>query len=138
MVGATEVIVGNAPMELRGVAGGLQQAAMQVGGASAPRSWAPSWPPQISTSLPEHLGAAAGTILPDQLAGLEKAAAFGGLPPGLPAEFAQVVGPAVSNAFMDGMHLAFLVSTGVALLTAVLALFVKSGRKIEDAPLHVG
>ncbi len=33
MVGATEVIVGNAPMELSGVAGGLQQAAMQVGGA---------------------------------------------------------------------------------------------------------
>lgn len=33
MVGATEVIVGNAPLELSGVAGGLQQAAMQVGGA---------------------------------------------------------------------------------------------------------
>lgn len=33
MVGATEVIVGNAPMELSGVAGGLQQAAMQIGGS---------------------------------------------------------------------------------------------------------
>ncbi|NED87337.1 MFS transporter, partial [Streptomyces sp. SID11233] len=33
MVGATEVIVGNAPLELSGVAGGLQQSAMQVGGA---------------------------------------------------------------------------------------------------------
>lgn len=33
MVGATEVIVGNAPLELSGVAGGLQQAAMQVGGS---------------------------------------------------------------------------------------------------------
>ncbi len=33
MVGATEVIVGNAPLELSGVAGGLQQSAMQVGGS---------------------------------------------------------------------------------------------------------
>ncbi|HET6636851.1 MAG TPA: MFS transporter, partial [Streptomyces sp.] len=33
MVGATEVIVGNAPLEHAGVAGGLQQAAMQVGGS---------------------------------------------------------------------------------------------------------
>ncbi|TYC70371.1 MFS transporter [Streptomyces sp. CB01881] len=33
IVGATEVIVGNAPLELSGVAGGLQQAAMQVGGS---------------------------------------------------------------------------------------------------------
>uniref|UniRef100_UPI0006EBB3D4 MFS transporter n=1 Tax=Streptomyces torulosus TaxID=68276 RepID=UPI0006EBB3D4 len=33
MVGATEVIVGNAPLELSGVAGGLQQAAMQIGGS---------------------------------------------------------------------------------------------------------
>jgi hypothetical protein len=33
MVGATEVIVGNAPLEPAGVAGGLQQAAMQVGGS---------------------------------------------------------------------------------------------------------
>ncbi|WP_327109430.1 DHA2 family efflux MFS transporter permease subunit [Nonomuraea glycinis] len=137
-VGATEIIVGNAPLELSGVAGGLQQSAMQVGGALGTAILGAVMAAQISTSLPEHLGAAAGTIPPDQLAGLEKAAAFGGLPPGLPAEFAQVVGPAVSNAFMDGMHLAFLVSTGVALLTAVLALFVKSGRKIEDAPLHVG
>ena len=37
MVGATNVIVGNAPVELAGVAGGLQSTAMQLGGASAPR-----------------------------------------------------------------------------------------------------
>ena len=33
MVGATNVIVGNAPAELAGVAGGLQSTAMQLGGA---------------------------------------------------------------------------------------------------------
>jgi hypothetical protein len=38
---------------------------------------------------------------------------------------------------MDGMHLAFLVSTCIALVTAALALFVKAGRKTEEAPVHV-
>jgi MFS family permease len=33
MVGATNVIVGNAPTQLAGVAGGLQSTAMQLGGA---------------------------------------------------------------------------------------------------------
>src|SRR5437660_4182914 len=33
MVGATNVIVGNAPAQLAGVAGGLQSTAMQLGGA---------------------------------------------------------------------------------------------------------
>src|ERR1700745_2662188 len=36
MVGATDVIVGNAPVELAGVAGGLQSTAMQIGGALGP------------------------------------------------------------------------------------------------------
>ncbi|CAM5463103.1 MFS transporter OS=Streptomyces fumanus OX=67302 GN=GCM10018772_01780 PE=4 SV=1 [Streptomyces fumanus] len=40
MVGATEVIVGNAPLELSGVAGGLQQAAMQIGGSLVRPCWA--------------------------------------------------------------------------------------------------
>jgi len=137
-VGATEIIVGNAPVELSGVAGGLQQSAMQVGGALGTAVLGAVMAAEISSSLPRHLGAAARMIPPDQLALLEKAAAFGGAPAGLPAEVAQVVGPAMSNAFMDGMHVAFLVSTVVALLTAVLALFVKSGRKIDDVPVHIG
>ncbi|WP_049561119.1 DHA2 family efflux MFS transporter permease subunit [Nonomuraea sp. SBT364] len=137
-VGATEVIVGNAPVELSGVAGGLQQSAMQVGGALGTAILGAVMAGEIADKLPGYLGPAAQAIPPEQLGLLEKAAAFGGLPAGTPAQLVQVVGPAVNNAFMDGMHLAFLVSTGVAILTAILALFVKAGRKTEGAPVHVG
>lgn len=137
-VGATEIIVGNAPVELSGVAGGLQQSAMQVGGALGTAILGAVMAAEISDRLPGYLGPAAQAIPPEQLEQLEKAAAFGGLPEGTPAQIIQTVGPAVNNAFMDGMHLAFLVSTCVAVLTAILALFVKAGRKTEGAPVHMG
>jgi predicted MFS family arabinose efflux permease len=41
MVGATNVIVGNAPAQLAGVASGLQSTAMQLGAPSAPPCSAP-------------------------------------------------------------------------------------------------
>ncbi|MEV0379034.1 MFS transporter [Nonomuraea sp. NPDC050643] len=133
-VGATEIIVGNAPVELSGVAGGLQQSAMQVGGALGTAILGAVMAAEISGKLPGYLGPAAQAIPPEQLTALEKAAAFGAVPPGLPEQ----VGAAVHNSFMDGMHLAFLVSTGIAVLTALLTLFVKAGRKTEGAPVHVG
>lgn len=141
-VGATEIIVGNAPMELSGAAGGVQQSAMQVGGALGTAILGAVMAGVISDKLPGYLGPAAQTMKPEELEGLEKAAAFGGLPPqvtqSLPEQAVQMLTNAVHNAFMDGMHIAFTVSTGVAILTAVLALFVKSGRKTEGAPVHVG
>ncbi|GGS95169.1 MFS transporter [Nonomuraea spiralis] len=133
-VGATEIIVGNAPVELSGVAGGVQQSAMQVGGALGTAILGAVMAGEIADKLPGYLGPAAQGVPPEQLTLLEKAAAFGMAPPGLP----EVVTNAVHNSFMDGMHLAFLVSTGVAVLTALLTMFVKAGRKSEGAPVHVG
>jgi EmrB/QacA subfamily drug resistance transporter len=133
-VGATEIIVGNAPVELTGVAGGVQQSAMQVGGALGTAVLGAVMAAQISATLPGHLGPAAQAIPAAQLAGLEKAAAFGSAPPGL----GQPIVDAVHNSFMDGMSVAFLVSTGIAVLTAALTLFVKAGRKAEGQPVHMG
>ncbi|MGP3914648.1 MFS transporter [Nonomuraea sp. 10N515B] len=133
-VGATEIIVGNAPVELTGVAGGVQQSAMQVGGSLGTAVLGAVMAAQISATLPGHLGPAAQAIPAAQLAGLEKAAAFGSAPPGL----GQPIVDAVHNSFMDGMSVAFLVSTGIAVLTAALTLFVKAGRKSEGQPVHMG
>lgn len=134
-VGATEIIVGNAPVELSGVAGGVQQSAMQVGGALGTAILGAVMAGEISRSLPGYLGPAAQAIPAEQMTALEKIAAFGQAPPGVP----QQVADALHSSFMDGMHLAFLVSTGIAALTALLALFVKAGRKsAEGAPVHVG
>ncbi|WP_043616200.1 DHA2 family efflux MFS transporter permease subunit [Nonomuraea candida] len=133
-VGATEIIVGNAPVQLSGVAGGLQQSAMQVGGALGTAILGAVMAGEISDTLGGYLGPAAASIPPEQLVALEKAAAFGTAPPGL----SEQIGNAVHLSFMDGMHLAFLVSTCIAVLTAALTLFVKAGRKTEGAPVHVG
>ncbi|TDD09481.1 DHA2 family efflux MFS transporter permease subunit [Nonomuraea deserti] len=133
-VGATEIIVGNAPLELSGVAGGVQQSAMQVGGALGTAILGAVMAAEISGTLPGYLGPAAQAIPPAQMTGLEKAAAFGAAPPGVP----QPIVDAVHHSFMDGMHLAFLVSTGIAVLTALLTLFVKAGRKAEGVQVHVG
>ncbi|NRQ32887.1 DHA2 family efflux MFS transporter permease subunit [Nonomuraea sp. NN258] len=142
-VGATEIIVGNAPVELSGVAGGVQQSAMQVGGALGTAILGAVMAAEISSKLPGYLGPMAQGIPAQQMEGLEKAAAFGGFPPemlpkGTPDQVIQTLTGAVHNSFMDGMHLAFLVSTGIAVLTAVLTLFVKAGRKTEGAPVHMG
>ena len=54
MVGATEVIVGNAPLELSGVAGGLQQAAMQVGGSLGTAVLGAVMASRVDSDLPDN------------------------------------------------------------------------------------
>jgi EmrB/QacA subfamily drug resistance transporter len=137
-VGATEIIVGNAPIELSGVAGGVQQSAMQVGGALGTAILGAVMSAEVASRLSVYLGPVAKALPPESLAGLEAAAAYGAAPSGLPAQIASTVTDAVHNSFMDGMHLAFVLSTIVAVLTAILALFVKSGRKIEGPVVHAG
>ncbi|MFI6501004.1 DHA2 family efflux MFS transporter permease subunit [Nonomuraea typhae] len=145
-VGATEIIVGNAPMELAGAAGGIQQSAMQVGGALGTAILGAVMAGTISDKLSGYLGPVAAGMeqqAPGAVAGLEKAAAFGTVPPELAQKIPdpgvlQVITDAVHRAFMDGMHTAFTVSTIVAVITAGLALFVRSGRKVEGEPVHIG
>ena len=62
MVGATDVIVGNAPVALAGVAGGLQSTAMQVGGTLGTAVLGAVMSARISSLLPVSLarGGAAG------------------------------------------------------------------------------
>lgn len=135
MVGATEVIVGNAPLELSGVAGGLQQAAMQVGGA-------------LGTAV---LGAVMSSKVADSFAGnwkeagipvpadprLEQAAEFGMAPPELaqapgmtPGLLQQITG-VIHDTFLDGMGLAFTVAGGVAVVAALVATLTKRGENAE-------
>jgi EmrB/QacA subfamily drug resistance transporter len=141
-VGATEIIVGNAPMELSGAAGGIQQSAMQVGGALGTAILGAVMAGTISDKLGGYLGPVGQAMPAPALEGLEKAAAFGTVPPELTQGLQQQVVEALTNAvrlsFMDGMNTAFVVSTVVALITAGLALLVRSGRKIEGEPVHIG
>ncbi|KAA9374053.1 DHA2 family efflux MFS transporter permease subunit [Microbispora cellulosiformans] len=136
-VGATEIIVGNAPEELSGVAGGVQNSAMQVGGALGTAILGAIVSARVADVLPGHLGPAAAAVPPEQMGLLEAAASVGAAPPGT-GPIAKVLADASHLSFMDGLNLGFLVSTAVALLAAGLALFVRAGRKTEGAPVHLG
>ncbi|MFD8529200.1 DHA2 family efflux MFS transporter permease subunit [Streptosporangium canum] len=143
-VGATEIIVGNAPEDLSGVAGGVQQSAMQVGGALGTAILGAIVSARVADVYSGHwTEAKLPPLPPEQVAGLKEAATFGGAPtaeqmPGVPEQIVQGIANVSHLSFLDGMHLGFVVSTGVAILAAVLALFVKAGRKSEDAPIHMG
>lgn len=143
-VGATEIIVGNAPEDLSGVAGGVQQSAMQVGGALGTAILGAIVSAKVADVYAGHWAQAKLPPLPpEQVDGLKELATFGGAPsaqmmPGVPEQIVQGITKVSHLSFLDGMHLGFVVSTGVAVLAAVLALFVKAGRKTEDAPIHMG
>jgi hypothetical protein len=129
--------VGNAPEELAGVAGGVQNSAMQVGGALGTAVLGAIVAAKVSAVYTGYLGPAAQAIPPAQIEGLKDAASVGMAPSGLPDQIAGVVTNAAHLSFIDGLHLGFLVSTGVAVLAAGLALFVRAGRKSAiSAPVH--
>ncbi len=134
MVGATEVIVGNAPLELSGVAGGLQQAAMQVGGSlgtavlgavmaskvdgDLPGNWADAGLPQLD---PEQTEQAAEAV--------QKGVAP--VPPGTPEQIASKITDVAHDTFISGMSLASLVAAGVAVVAVFVAFLTKRGENAE-------
>ncbi|MER5768273.1 MFS transporter [Streptomyces sp. NPDC001985] len=134
MVGATEVIVGNAPMELSGVAGGLQQAAMQIGGSlgtavlgavmasRVDRDLAGNW---ADAQLPPLTG--------EQLDQASKAVEMG-VPPvgeGTPPEIAAKIGDVAHDTFLAGMGQASLVAAGVAVVAVFVALLTRRGENAQ-------
>src|SRR5256886_13300609 len=74
-------IVGNAPVELAGVAGGLQSTAMQVGGALGTAVLGAVMSAKISTMLPGSWHAAhLPPLSPAQLADVKSAVSVGAAP----------------------------------------------------------
>ncbi|MDI3405854.1 MFS transporter [Streptomyces cavernicola] len=135
MVGATEVIVGNAPLELSGVAGGLQQAGMQVGGALGTAVLGAVMSSKTSSVLPEKWTEAG---LPGEPApGLDAAAEVGFLPTEAlekahtPQPVIEQIGGVVQDTFLSGMHLAFVTAGVVAAVAALVAVFTKRGANAE-------
>jgi EmrB/QacA subfamily drug resistance transporter len=136
MVGATNVIVGNASVELAGVAGGLQSTAMQLGGALGTAVLGAVMSAKIATALPASWHAAHLPALSTaQLAGMKSAvsvgaaAITGSTPPRLAAQITRIS----HDTFAAGMHNAFLVAAAVTLAGAVIALITKRGNDTAAA-----
>lgn len=134
MVGATEVIVGNAPMELSGVAGGLQQAAMQIGGSLGTAVLGAVMASRVDHDLPGNWAAAElPPLTPTQLDQVSGAVQQGvaPVPKGAPALIAEKIAGVAHDTFISGMSLACLVAAGVAALAVLVALFTKRGVNAE-------
>ncbi|MGW7101578.1 MFS transporter [Streptomyces sp. NPDC054883] len=138
MVGATEVIVGNAPLELSGVAGGLQQAAMQVGGSLGTAVLGAVMAGTVRDSFGDNWQRAQlPPLSPEQLDLAEKGVQVGiaPVPPGVPQQVAQAVTKVAHDTFVSGMSTAFTVAGVVAVLAAIVAGFTKRG---ENAAAGTG
>jgi EmrB/QacA subfamily drug resistance transporter len=134
MVGATEVIVGNAPMELSGVAGGLQQAAMQIGGSLGTAVLGAVMASKVDRDLAGNWQAAG--LPPLTAAQADQAAeavqvGVAPVPKGVPAEIAAKITSVAHDTFISGMSLACLVAAGVAAVAVLVALLTKRGQNAE-------
>jgi len=130
MVGATNVIVGNAPVELAGVAGGLQSTAMQVGGALGTAVLGAVMSAKIAATLPASWHAAhLPPLSTAQLASVKSAVSVGASPVSgnTPLRLASQITRISHATFTAGMHNAFLVAAAVALAGAVIALITRRG-----------
>lgn len=137
MVGATEVIVGNAPVQLSGVASGLQQAAMQVGGALGTAVLGALMTARVGGVLNGHWTDQHLPPLTPAQVDAAKSAVAGGvapIPKGTRADIAAAITKASNLSFLDGMHLAFTVAGVVAVVAVVLALLIRRAHNSSGAP----
>jgi MFS family permease len=136
MVGATDVIVGNASVELAGVAGGLQSTAMQVGGTIGTAVLGAIMTAKVDSLLPVHWATAhLPSLTPAQLAQVKSATSVGVAPVthGTPAHVAELITSATHSTFISGMDASFLVAAIVTLVGAAIALLAKRGHATEGA-----
>jgi EmrB/QacA subfamily drug resistance transporter len=134
MVGATEVIVGNAPMELSGVAGGLQQAAMQIGGSLGTAVLGAVMASKVDNDLAANWkDAGLPPLTPTRLGQASEAVQVGVAPvaKGTPEAVAAKITDVAHDTFISGMSLASLVAAGVAAVAVLVAFLTKRGENAE-------
>ncbi|MFJ8135932.1 MFS transporter [Streptomyces sp. NPDC096013] len=134
MVGATEVIVGNAPMELSGVAGGLQQAAMQIGGSLGTAVLGAVMASRVDSDLAGNWAdAGLPKLTQPQLDAAAEAVQVGVAPvaPNTPEAIAAKITQVAHDTFISGMSLACLVAAGVAVIAVFVAFLTKRGENAE-------
>jgi hypothetical protein len=132
------VIVGNASVQLAGVAGGLQSTAMQVGGTIGTAVLGAIMSAHVASLLPARWAAAhLPSLTPGQLADVKSLTTVGAAPVGhgTPAQVAGLMTNVIHTTFISGMNAAFLVASVVALAGAVIALLTRRGRAVEGTAM---
>ncbi|MGW3571243.1 MFS transporter [Streptomyces sp. NPDC000941] len=141
IVASTDVIVSNAPEEHAGIAGGLQQAAMQVGGSLGTAVLGAVMSSRVGDQLPGKWAAADLPKVDAQQQEAMKDAISVGLAPvpeGTPAEVGKTITKVAHDSFISGMGLAFTISAVIAGCGAILALLTRRGSSATgEAAVHV-
>lgn len=140
IVASTEAIVGNAPVERGGLAGGLQSTANQLGGVLRTAVLGSVIVSGVGSALAGNLAdAGVPAEAAKALEGQEELIAQGVAPvsPDMPASLAQAITDASFQSFMDGLHTAMYVSAGLALVSAALALLIRRGHGGGDGVVHI-
>jgi EmrB/QacA subfamily drug resistance transporter len=136
IVAGTEAIVGNAPEQLAGVAGGLQQTALQLGGVLGTAVLGTILSSRVGDVLFGRL-TEAGLPGPaaNQLLGTKDFVAQGvaPVPPGADPQVADAITAGSHLAFMDGFQTSLAVAAAVAALAALAALLVRRGQSPTQA-----
>ncbi|WP_199516015.1 DHA2 family efflux MFS transporter permease subunit [Nucisporomicrobium flavum] len=120
VIGATRLILSGAPRSAAGVAGGLQQTAMQIGGSLGTAVLGAVVAARVGALLPERLSAA-GAVVADPAAAVQHVS-VGESPvvTGVPAATAASI---ADTTFVNGMDTALAVTAALAFAGAVVALF---------------
>jgi len=135
MVGCADVIVGSAPIELAGVAGGMTTTAMQVGGVLGTSVLGAVMSAKVARLLPlrwadAHLPALVG----QQLTQAKSVVSVGVAPitSNTPHQVAVVITSIAHSTFMSGLNAAFLIASIAALASAALALLIKPNQEVVE------
>ena len=133
VVASAEAIVGNAPVERGGIAGGLQTTANQLGGVLGTSILGSILAGRVGASLPGEIArhGVSGTAAKQLLAA--KQSVSQGLAP--TTEMHARVLAASNDAFMAGLHSALLVAAVISFAGAAVALIVKRGSNAESGAI---
>ncbi|MCK9901630.1 MFS transporter [Frankia sp. Cpl3] len=139
-VASAEAIVGNAPLELSGVAGGLQSTAMQLGGAIGTSVLGSILAARVDGVLAQktvNAGAPADVAAQVAQSGEAVTQGLAPVPPGASPQLADAVTAGAHAAFMSGLHVALLVGAVIALLGALAAPLIRSSGRPTDGPVII-
>jgi EmrB/QacA subfamily drug resistance transporter len=127
VVSATEAILGSAPPEEAGIAGGIQAYGMQLGGVLGASVLGSVLSSRVGTVLVSSLRTSGVPApLSAKLIAARPLVAEGIAPhvAGVPAQLQAAITAGSDTAFMSGLHLALLVGACVCAVTIILGLFV--------------
>ncbi len=140
MTAGTEAIVGNAPVHLAGVAGGLQQTAFQIGGVLGTSVLGTILSARVGHVLVGRLtGAGLPVPVADKLTGAKEYISQGvaPVPAGTPGPVARAITSGSHLAFMDGFQTSMAVASVVALVAAGAALLVRRGESSTEGSIAI-